>query len=513
MTDCRKVYLIGAGPGDPELITVRGQRLLRECQAVVYDNLVPVELIVCLPSEVEKIYVGKQAGQHALPQDQINQLLVDLARQGKSVARLKGADPLIFGRGSEEAAFLKKNGIPFEIIPGITAATGAASYAGIPCTDREKASFVVFATGHKAADKDTTSVPWDWLGQARNGTIVVYMGVSEVAEYVSGLIGGGMSPQTPAAIVERATMPTQRRLTGILKDLPRLVKDHSVHAPALFMIGEVVTFGDKISWHGDLPMSGKRVMVLRPADQAKGVYAMLRRVGAEVLPYPTIATRETVDSQSWERFEQIAPTGGWLVFTSENGVRYFMNHILAHGGDIRSLARFKIAAVGVGTSRALSNFHLRPDFLPKKATVVQLASELASQHDMSGKTIVRVEGNLSDNTIPDILTEAGGTVVRIPVYETYHPSWPDDLKTKLLTVPPDAIVFSSGSTAAGLRQILNDEEWTTVTSSAVIASIGPSTSIAISKHGLTVNVEAGEHSLPGLIDALTDYYVKSEVGS
>ncbi|MFH1687662.1 MAG: uroporphyrinogen-III C-methyltransferase [bacterium] len=507
MADGGKVYLIGAGPGDPELITVRGQHLLAECQVVVYDNLVPTELIVRLPATTRKIYVGKQAGQHALEQDQINQLLVDLARQGKTVARLKGADPLIFGRGSEEAAFLKKNGIPFEIVPGVTAASGAAAYAGIPCTDREKASFVVFATGHKAGEKDTTSVPWDWLGQAKKGTIVVYMGVSEVAEYVSRLIEGGLSPRTPAAVVERATMPTQRRFTGVLEDLPRLVTDHAVRAPALFIIGEVVTLVDKIDWFGGRPLSGKRVMVLRPADQAAEVYSLLRQSGAEVLPYPTIATRGIVDHQAWERFETFASTDGWLVFTSENGVRYFMSRLVSGAFDIRALARFRIAAVGVGTARSLSKYHLSPDFLPQKATVAQLARELADRHNMTGKTIVRVEGNLSDNTVPEILADAGGTVIRMPVYETYYPTWSDDLKAKLLKAPPGAILFSSGSTAVGLQEILSADEISIVTSGAIIASIGPSTSQAIRRFGLSVAVEATEHSLPGLVNALIDHYL------
>ncbi len=502
------VYLIGAGPGSPDLITVRGLELLSRADAVVYDNLIPAELIVRLPETVDKIYVGKQADRHTLPQDQINELLVRLAGEGKTVARLKGADPLVFGRGGEEADYLKANDIPFEIVPGVTAAAGATAYSGIPCTDRRLSAWALLATGHKAADGELPTVPWEWVAQARNGTLIIYMGVGQVREIVASLTDGGLQSDTPAAVVERATLPTQRVYTGILGELPDIVVREQIHAPALFIIGQSVSLRARIDWFGRRPLHGKRIMVLRPADQAAMVYASLRELGAEVLPYPTIATRPHMDQQAWEKVRQIDAAERWLAFTSENGVRYFMSQFPHIVGDLRALAQYHIAAVGVGTSRALAQYGLQADFLPDKATVVELGRQLADQHAMAGAQVVRVEGNLSDETIPNTLRAAGAEVIRLRVYETYHPRWADGLKERLLRHRPDIIMFTSGSTVDGLFEILNDDEIRSLTEDALLSSIGPSTSDTIRGKGLQVTIEATEHSLPGMIDEIMSHVLK-----
>ncbi len=501
-----KVFLIGAGPGDPGLITVRGRELLHECDSVVYDNLVPRELVVSLKATTRTIYVGKKAGNHALPQDQINQLLVDLAREGETVGRLKGADPLIFGRGGEEAKFLKDHGIPFEIVPAVTAAIGASAYAGIPCTDRELASFVTFATGHPAKDKKGTGVPWPKIAQLENGTLVIYMGVGEVARIVDELIASGMDSDRPAAVIERATMPTQRRLIGTLKELPEMVIREDVRPPALFVIGEVVDLHPSIEWYGSGPLSGKRVMVLRPVDQAQAVYQKLRRLGAEVLPYPTIATKLHYDAEGWRGFASVSGDDRWLVFTSENGVRYFIEQLTEVVGDLRRLAPYKIAAIGYGTARALARYKLKADFVPGTATVAGLARELVAKHDLSNAQVVRVQGNLSDDTISSGLTAAGAKVTGLTVYHTFHPDWPDGFKEELLAHRPDAIMFSSGSTARGLFELLSAEEVKAIASDAVLASIGPSTTKVIEDLGMRVAITAKTHSLPVLIDALLGRY-------
>jgi uroporphyrinogen III methyltransferase/synthase len=504
-----RVFLIGAGPGDPGLITVHGLELLQECDSVVYDNLVPRELVVGLKPGTRTIYVGKKAGNHALPQDQINQLLVDLAREGDKVARLKGADPLIFGRGGEEARFLKDHDIPYEIVPAVTAAIGASAYTGIPCTDREQASFVTFATGHPAQGKNRPGVPWPKIAQLKNGTLVIYMGVGEVARIVEELIASGMDGDTPAAIIERATLPTQRRLIGVLKDLPQMVISESVRPPALFVIGKVVDLHAGIEWYGSGPLAGKRVMVLRPADQARQVYHDLRRLGAEVMPYPTIATKLHLDSAGWKRFAGLSGDDRWLVVTSENGVRYFIDQLVEVVGDLRRLAPFKIAAIGFGTARALARYHLKADFVPTTATVASLAQELVAKHDLSKAQVVRVQGNLSDDTVASTLTEAGAEVSPLTVYHTFHPTWPDGFKEELESHPPDVIMFSSGSTANGLFGLLTADEIQRITANATIASIGPSTTKVIENLGLKVAVTAKTHSLPGLINELVAHF-KSE---
>lgn len=506
------VYLIGAGPGSPDLITVRGFELLSRADTVVYDNLIPAELIVRLPETVEKIYVGKQSDRHTLPQEQINELLVRLAGEGKTVARLKGADPLVFGRGGEEADYLKTNDIPFEIVPGVTAAAGATAYSGIPCTDRRLSAWALLATGHKAADGELPTVPWEWVAQAKNGTLIIYMGVGQVKEIVASLTDGGLESDTPAAVVERATLPTQRVFTGILGELPDIVLREQIHAPALFIIGQSVTLRDRIDWFGRRPLHGKRIMVLRPADQAVMVYASLRELGAEVLPYPTIATRPSMDQQAWGKVQQFAAAERWLVFTSENGVRYFMNQFPRIVGDLRALAQYHIAAVGVGTSRALAQYGLQADFLPDKATVAELGRQLAGKHRMEGAQVVRVEGNLSDDTIPDTLREAGAEVARLPVYETYHPRWADGFKERLLSHRPDIIMFTSGSTVNGLFEILSSEEIQVLTKDARLASIGPSTSDTLRDKGLKVAIEAKEHSLPGMIDEIMAHVLQKGDG-
>jgi len=361
-----KVYLIGGGPGDPGLITVKGKQLLEKCRAVIYDNLIPSELIIALPDDVQKFFVGKKAGVHPVPQEKINELMLRLAHEGCCVARLKGSDPLIFGRGGEEAKFLKEHGVPFEIVTGVTSGVAGPNYAGIPCTDRHLASSVIFLTGHKASDKYKSSVAWEWVAEAKNCTVVIYMGVGEIANIVRRLINNGMASDTPAAIVERGTFPSQRIFTGELRQLPDIVAAEKVTPPALFVIGQVVTLRSWLDWFDGRPLSGIRVMVLRPSDQANDVYEQLRELGAEPMPYPTIATASYDDPDGWSRVLKSSADKNWLVFTSANGVRYFFEQFVHKAGDIRHLARFKIAVVGPATSQALMERHVEADFVASK---------------------------------------------------------------------------------------------------------------------------------------------------
>ncbi len=507
--------LVGAGPGDPGLITVKGQTALRECDVVVYDNLVPDELIVSLPPTVELRYVGKKAGSHSLPQDKINQLLVDLSSEGKKIVRLKGGDPFVFGRGGEEARFLKDHGVEYEIVPGITAGVAGTAYAGIPCTDRTKASSVTFVTGHKASEKEQTSVSWDWMGRMTDGTLVVYMGVGEVENIVKQLIDGGMSPETPAAVLERATLPTQRMVVAPLISLSQRIKAENIQPPALLVIGKVVDLQSLVGWFENKPLFGLRVMVTRPADQATELYESLRSLGVELIPYPTIASREYVDHDGWELItndDVLGEAGRWLVFTSENGVRYFMNQVVERIGDIRWLGGFEIAAIGTGTARALKRFSLTPDFMPTVATVAELADQMCRELDVADDAVIRVQGNLSDDTVTRVLSRAGAMVTPLTVYETYTPTWPEGFKEKLVASPPDVIMFSSGSTANGLCEHLTPEEIETVTGGAVVLSIGPMTTQVVQSRGINVTLEARTHSVPAMVEQLIEYYAKNPIG-
>jgi uroporphyrinogen III methyltransferase/synthase len=509
------VTLIGAGPGDPGLITVKGLKALHECDVVVYDNLIPDELIVSLPGRIERQYVGKKAGHHSLSQDRINQLMVDLVRSGKKVARLKGGDPFVFGRGGEEARYLKVHGVRYEVIPGVTAGVAGLGYGGIPCTDRTEASSVTFVTGHRALDKEQPTVSWNWLAGLTGGTLVIYMGVGEIEIIVGRLISSGMSPQTPSAVIERATLPTQRVVTSTLLSLPQTVKSNDVKPPALVVIGEVVNLRSLVDWFDGKPLVGLRVMVTRPADQAGQLYASLRDLGAEPMSYPTIATRENIDQKAWTEIKDATADNGvnrWLVFTSENGVRYFLRQVREQVGDIRWLGNFKIAAIGSGTERALKRFSLKADFMPSVATVAELAHQMAAELCLTASQVIRVQGNLSDETVTNVLTKAGASVTGLTVYETYTPAWPDEFKEKLLESPPDVIMFSSGSTASGLCEHLSKKELAQVSNKATIVTIGPMTSKVVESSGMKVTLETKEHSIPAMIEALLEYYRENPIG-
>jgi len=503
------VFLIGAGPGDPGLITVKGKRHLKQCDAVIYDNLLAPELIVAIPPKTEKYYVGKRAGVHPVPQEQINELMLKLAREGKCVARLKGSDPLIFGRGGEEARFLKAHGIPFEIVTGVTSGIAGPSYAGIPCTHREKASFVMFVTGHKASEKLKGSVPWEWVAEAKGGTIVIYMGVGEIANITEKLIDNGMPADTPAAIIERGTFPSQRVIVATLRELPEKVAREGIKPPALFVLGEVCTLQSELEWFMDKPLLGLRIMVTRPADQSEDLYFELRQLGAEPMPFPTIATEPVHDEPGWEAIKDCLDKDAWLVFTSENCVRYFFDQFVQRFGDIRYFSRFKIAAIGTGTSRALMNYHIEPDFVPSRATVEVLSEEMKNKVRLDGAHIVRVRGNLANDYMEKALPPHGATVIPLTVYRTFHPEWPDGLKEKLFDTPPHAILFTSASTVKGLSHNLTEDEIKKITSGAEIFSLGPMVSETLTKHGFKITAQADPHDLPGMVTALLNHYQKS----
>lgn len=500
-----KVYLVGAGPGNPGLVTKRALEVLHSCDVVVFDNLIPEELVAVLPTRVERHYVGKQAGDHALPQHEINALLASCARDGKSVVRLKGGDPFIFGRGGEEAAYLREHAVRFEIVPGVTSGIAASAYAGIPLTDRELSSQVLFVTGHKSAAKNESSVDWKWVAGMRQGTIVVYMGVSEAPGIVRYLIDGGMSPKTPCAAIERGTMATQRVTTSTLEELPKAIVGAGVKPPALFVIGNTIGLREVLDWWGQSPLFGLRVLVTRPTHQAQPLYDELRRLGAEVLPYATIAIDEAYDRAAWDSLKRIRGQNRWLVFTSENGVHFFMAQWMTEKKDVRLLAEYRIAAVGSGTARALQEFHLPADFVPTKATTAELARQMAESIDLNGVDVVRVRGNLGDNAVEEVLAAAGARVQVMPVYQTYKPVWPQYVRKRLMTEPPDVIFFTSGSSVDGFVGSVSETERDAICRNALVLSIGPMTTRTIEGHGIKVGLEATSHSIPDMVRELVAY--------
>jgi len=308
-----KVYLVGAGPGDPDLITWRGMEALGRADVVCVDALVDPTLVASLPDNIEKHYVGKHAGHHSVPQDQIQELLIRLAREGKTVVRLKGGDPFIFGRGGEEALALAEAGVPFEVVPGVTAAVAASAYAGIPITHRCLATFALMLTAHETPDKDSNgaTVPWDDLARLSGGTLAGYMGVKTLPKVVDRLVTGGMNPATPGAVIERGTTGGQKVVTAPLSRLPEEAMKAGIKPPALFVIGDVVSLKEKIGWFDPGPLAGKRVMVTRPTNQAGPMYEKLRRLGASVIPAPTIYVEGRYVEAAWKRMLARQDRGGW----------------------------------------------------------------------------------------------------------------------------------------------------------------------------------------------------------
>ena len=503
------VYLIGAGPGDPGLITLRGRDLLLKCDVVVYDNLIPDELIILLPEKIEKHYVGKSEGKHTLPQEDINNLLVKLASDGKNVARLKGGDPFIFGRGSEEARYLRENNIRFEIIPGITAGVAAPAYNGIPCTDREQSSYVLFVTGHKAVEKEFSSVPWDWVSRAKNGTLVIYMGVSELPEITQKLLDGGMPPDIEACVIERGTTPSQKIVSSTLSELHEKVRNAGIKPPSLIVIGKVVGNEPLMSWQKTKPLYGLRIMVTRPADQSEYLYSSIRELGGEVLPYPTIATSEYIDEKGYQKFEESLTDDSnkkWLIFTGENGVRYFFSQYFSGQHDIRKLARFRIAVMGEGTVEALKALNISADYIPTESTTDTFIKEFSDRSDIKDTTIVRIRGDLAESRIEDSLESIECRVIPITAYKTFVPGWPDNMKERLFKYPPDIIIFTSVSTVDGFNKILTKDDVSKLTANAKILSMGPSASKALEKSGIPATIEAESHTISGIIECLKEHY-------
>jgi uroporphyrinogen III methyltransferase/synthase len=439
-----RVYLVGAGPGDPGLLTVRARELLVACDAIVYDRLAVPALPMALDERTELHFVGKRPGGQSMKQEEINALLVSLGREGKTVCRFKGGDPLVFGRGAEEAEALLAAGIPFEIVPGVTAGIAAAAYAGIPVTQRGVATRVTLVTGHEDPAKESSQVDWRYLGADPHQTIVAYMPVANLPVIAAELIAGGLSPDTPSALIERGTLPSQRVLTTPLADLAAAATQANIQPPTLLIVGPTVALHERLSWLVEPPLSGKRVVVTRPAGQAAEFSIAIRRLGIEPLFCPLIETVPAADADA-------APlvTGlnryDWIFFTSTNGVRYFFTLLRRLGLDLRCLGSAKLAAVGAGTADELARHRLNVDFVPASFRGEALLQEFLAQQSANGARILRVRGDLAASLLEEGLRQAGASVDAVTVYRTRRKDVRPDILEALATEGVDAITFTSGS--------------------------------------------------------------------
>jgi len=486
-----KVYLVGAGPGDPGLITWKGRKLLALADSILYDNLANEHLLDLAPKNCERIYVGKKKSVHAFPQEEICTMLIDRARRGLNVVRLKGGDPFIFGRGGEELEALADAGVPFEVVPGVTSPLGIAAYSGIPLTHRAHNKVLTFVTGH-----DVHGIDWSKVGQTE--TLVIFMGIFSIREIAAEIMRQGRSGETPAVAVRWGTRPDQETVTGTLANIADRIEQAELKPPATVIIGEVVGLREKLDWFEKLPLFGRKIVVTRASDQAAEFCDRLRALGADAVELPVIALEQAVDPGPLDRAIENLTTYDWLIFTSVNGVRFFLERLDQSQHDLRSL-KARICAIGPATRRAIEDLHLKVDLMPEEYVAESLITAFASE-DLAGKRILLPRAAVARDVIPTELTKRGAQVDVVEAYRNVVPSNAPVRAHGIFSAAkkPDWITFTSSSTVKNLLAISGREALEGVRT----ASIGPVTSSTLCAHGLKVDAEAKQFTLDGLVDAI-----------
>ena len=479
------VSLVGAGPGDPGLLTVRGAEVLGRADVVVYDRLVHPSLLELAPPDAERIYVGKTPGRAEIEQADINALLVEHGRAGRAVVRLKGGDPFVFGRGGEEAEALVTSGVAFEVVPGITSAIGAPAYAGIPVTHRGASTHFTVVTGHEDPAKDSADVDWEALAKA-GGTLVILMGAGRVGDIAARLVAGGRSPETPVAAVRNGTRADQ----GTVRATLATIAEAGIRAPAAIVVGEVA--GLDLAWFETRPLFGRSVVVTRAREQASELRHRLEGLGADVIELPAIAIEPLAfDVPDLDGY-------GWLVFTSANGVAAFFDRGLSPAGlDARALAGLRLAAIGPGTAAILAERGLRTDLLPERFVAESLLEAFPTPA-AEGERVLLARAEHARDVLPAGLSERGDAVDVLAVYRTVTATLDADVLERVRRGEVDALTFTSSSTVTNLCDLLGDLP----APQPLVASIGPVTSKTALERGLRVDVEATEHTIDGLVDAL-----------
>lgn len=500
-----KVYLIGAGPGDPGLITVKGLDCVKKADVIIYDYLANERLLDQRRPDAELIYVGKQGGRHTLPQEEINSLIVKKALEGKVVARLKGGDPFIFGRGGEEAEELVDRNIDFEVVPGVTAATSVPTYAGIPLTHREHTASVAFVTGHEDPLKPESKIHWDKLATGV-GTLVFFMGMKNIQSIVDNLVSHGRSADTPVAVIQWGTRTDQRVVTGILSDIVPKVKEAKLGAPAIIVVGEVVRLRKKLNWYESKPFFGKRIVVTRSREQASVFTEMLIDRGATTIEFPTI---DVVPPASWDELDNAIRTiesCNWVIFTSANAIKYFMERLRSLGNDIRILKGVKLCTVGPKTAEALEAYGLRPDMVPSEFKAEGVLDAFAGRN-IKGLRFLIPRARKARELIPDKLKELGALVTVATAYENVKPTADVDRVKKLfLEKKISAVTFTSSSTVHNFIEILGQKEYKSILAGVVVACIGPVTAKTAEEYGMKVDVMPKDYTIPALVDSMADFF-------
>ena len=503
MTHRGKVFLVGAGPGDPELLTLKGRRLLLSADVVVYDRLVDPRTVALARPDAEMIDVGKVPGDPKNRQQDINAILVDRAGAGLTVVRLKGGDPFVFGRGGEEALALEQAGLPFEVVPAPSSAIAAPAYAGIPVTHRGLASSVTFVTGNEDPDKDESTIDWSAIAKT-GGTVVVLMGRDNLHGITNRLIEGGRPSDTPAALVRWGSEPVQRTLVGTLYDIAARADDAELPPPVVLVVGEVVGLRPRLSWFEKLPLFGKRVLVTRTRPQAGVLSARLAALGAQPLEVPTIEV-QPLSPQPSDRLDaafDALSSYGWVVFTSANAVDVFFHRLGAAGRDARSLGPVRVAAIGPATAAALDRRGVTADAVPDTYVAEALAEKLAD-HGLAGQRVLLPRSADGRDAIVAGLEALGAVVDDVPVYRTVTPDGAAELLERHMAKGLDVATFTSSSTVTNLLELLGDAKRLR---GVTIACIGPITAQTAAESGLKADIVASEHTVDGLVAALAAHF-------
>lgn len=500
-----KVYLVGAGPGDPKLITVRAIECIKEADIICYDNLVNPRVLEYARDGCELRYVGKKCGQHSLTQGDINKLIIEKARSGSVVCRLKGGDPFIFGRGGEEAIELSRAKICFEVVPGITAATGVSAYAGIPLTHREFNSSLVIVTGHESPLNEESRIDWDSVSHI--GTLVFYMGVKNLLYIARKLMENGKRQDTPIAIIEQGTFPVQRVVCGSLGNISQKARKAKIVPPSIIIVGDVVNLRDKLSWFERKPLFGKTIVNTRSRKQSSKLSEKLEQLGARVLEFPTIKITEPEDYNALDSAIGKIETFDWLVFTSANGVDAFFTRLLRHKKDARSLLNCKISAIGPATKKKVEERNLLVDFSPEEFTARLMGEGLGKLGDVVHKKILIPSSDLSGEEPGNSLIRAGAEVKKVVAYRTViEPDVPLDVKKAVREKMIDLVTFTSSSTVRNFVKIMGKDNLAEVLAIAKFASIGPVTTSMAEKLGIKIDIEAEEYTIGGLVEAIMESY-------
>jgi uroporphyrinogen III methyltransferase/synthase len=500
-----KVFLIGAGPGDPGLITVKGLAFLKKADVVVYDYLANEDLLKAAKEGAERIYVGKKGGDHTFSQEEINALIIRKAEEGKTVARIKGGDPFIFGRGGEEAEELAKAGISFEIVPGVTSAIAVPAYAGIPLTHRDFTSTVSFITGHEDPTKKESKIRWDKISTGA-GTLVFLMGMGNLPMIAAELIKNGRDPETPVALIRWGTLPEQETTIGKLKNIGEIARTKKIRPPVVILVGEVIELREKLNWFEHLPLFGKKILVTRAREQASDLSERVRDLGGIPIEFPTI---EVIPPESWADADHCAAQMAvydWVIFTSANGVKFFLERIFALGHDIRDLKGPRICAIGPKTAEALDALKVKVDLVPSEYRAESIFEGLKKE-DLRGKRLLIPRAKLARDVLPQELRKTGASVDVVEVYQTIRPAGnAEEVKRLLRNKSISAITFTSSSTVSNFADLVGINEVRDLMGGVAIASIGPITAERARTLGIKTTVMPEEFTIPALVEALAEYF-------